>query len=73
MKIIIESAIELSSTQIASLETKLGEIFNSKLNLEFQVSEDVIGGIRIVAPNKTLDLSLAAKLTLLKASLIKEV
>lgn len=64
MNIVIESAIELTKDQKQSLAKKLNHD-----QIEFKVDPNLIGGLRVISPQKILDLSLKARLAMLKQNL----
>lgn len=72
MKVKVESAIELSVDQRKDLEVKLGQILGKSLQIEYVTNPALLGGLRIVSKNKTLDMSLAARLTQLSNTLINQ-
>lgn len=63
MNILVESAIDLSEHQVKTLTDKLQKEFGKKTTVTFKTDSDLIGGIRIVTPTKTVDMSLAARLS----------
>lgn len=69
MKIKVESAIELTPKQTESIQKQIQQAYGDKAIIGFEVDPNLIGGIRIVSPEKTLDLSLAARLSQLNQAL----
>lgn len=69
MRVTIESAIELSDSQTAALNKKVVEAFGKKVEIFHKIDPNLIGGLRIITPHKTVDLSLAARLAQLNHSL----
>lgn len=69
MNLQVESAIVLPETQKQALLQKLEALFPSPLEVEFQVDPKIIGGLRIICPEKTYDLSLKARLNQVSESI----
>ena len=61
------SASKLSSSQLNDLEIKLAEYFGKKhISINPLIDEKLIGGIKVIANGKSIDLSLNSKLQSLK-------
>lgn len=65
MKIIVESAIKLSAKQQTSINQWITST-DQDVVVEYRVSPELLGGLRVVMPQKTIDLSVAARLAQLK-------
>ena len=69
MNIVVESAVELTEKQVDALEKNFSNNLAKGYSVSYRVDSTLIGGLRIVTPKKTIDMSLAAKLTQLSQAL----
>lgn len=69
----VETAVELNASQRDKLTGVLTQQLGQEIQLVNQVNPQIIGGMRIVTPQKTIDLTLAAKLNQLYTQLLKQV
>lgn len=69
MHITVESAIELDQSQKDELKQKISSQIGEPVNLSFTVDRKILGGLRIITPKKTIDLSIKAKLNQLETTL----
>ncbi len=67
----ISSAKVLNPTELTEIKTKLEECFNKTIEINNEVDESLIAGIKIQVANKVIDASLKAKLKQLKSLLLK--
>ena len=66
---VVESATPLTSDLQANLKTSLSQKYGRELTLEFLVSPELLGGIRVKVGSDVWDGSVKARLEALKASL----
>jgi len=71
MNIVVETAIELDGSQVQEIEKKINKLITGKKSISYQVDPNIIGGMRIITPHKTVDMSLAARLDLVNQALQK--
>ncbi|MBE7705376.1 MAG: ATP synthase F1 subunit delta [Cyanobacteria bacterium SIG29] len=71
VKPLITSAVELSEMQKNNLLTKLEEKLNKKIEPEYVVKSDIIGGLIVEMDDKTIDCSLKTKFDNMKKQLTK--
>lgn len=67
---IVYSAFALSDAALAELRTVLEKRFGRRLNLEVQIDESLIGGVRVVVGDEELDTSVKARLEQMKTALV---
>ncbi len=67
----IISAVELKSEQKEKIENKLSQKINKKIEAEYLVNKEIIGGIIIEIEDKTIDFSLKTKFDNMQKELIK--
>ncbi len=65
----IVSAQPLNSEQLVRFEEEAGKLFGSKIKLESEVDESLIGGVKIYVEDKLLDASLKSRLQTLADAL----
>jgi F-type H+-transporting ATPase subunit delta len=65
----IESAFELSETQVAELRSALEKRFGKKIETTVTVNPELIGGARVTVGDAVLDGSVQAKLAAMRAQL----
>ena len=70
MKVTVESAVNLTPDQRKKLTKKLESILGLDLEIRFHTDAKLLAGLRIVADEKTVDMSLSAKFSQLKQSLL---
>lgn len=68
MNVTIESVIALDATQKKELETVLTEKI-PKATFEYLVNEKILGGLRLTAGSKRIDLSLSGRLSQIEKQL----
>ena len=66
---IIASAFPLSDSEVQNIRGALEKKFGSKLNVEVQVDESLIGGVCVTVGDQILDSSVRGKLNAMKAAL----
>lgn len=69
-KIIVQSAFELSESQIEDLKNKLAIDLNKTIELNVQINKDLIGGFVIKIDDYVIDKSIKAKLSQIKNELL---
>lgn len=70
MNVKVQSAIKLTKDQLDTLTTKLSKLTGEEVELVNKVDPEVLGGLRIVLPDRVIDMTLAAKLNQLEETLI---
>jgi F-type H+-transporting ATPase subunit delta len=70
MTVRIQSAVALTNAQMDEIKQKLHKTFNESIEIDNQVDPELLGGLRLVLPDKVVDLTLAAKLSQLAETLI---
>ena len=71
VKPVITSAVELDNNQKSVLLSKLESKLNKKVEPEYVISSDIIGGLVIEIEDKTIDCSLKAKFDNMQKQLTK--
>ena len=71
LKIQLESAMEFGDDSLKSLNNKLQNVLNKKIQLDLNINKSLIGGIRIHIDNKIYDSSISTQLNKMKQSFIK--
>ncbi len=71
VKPLIKSAVELNPEQKKAVEYKLQSKLNKKIEPEYIIDEDIIGGLVIAIEDKTIDCSLKNKFDNMQKHLIK--
>jgi F-type H+-transporting ATPase subunit delta len=66
----IESAFDMSETQVAQLVSTLEKKFGRKLNPSVSINNELIGGVRVVVGDEVLDTSVRAKLQQMHNALV---
>ncbi len=66
---IVESARALGAGEIASLATAFGAELGKRVTLENKVTDDVLGGVRVIVGSQMIDRSLRGRLDGLKKKL----
>ena len=64
----VESAVPLGDAQKAELQTRLGKLYGSGLNLVFETNPALLGGVRIRVGSDVYDGSVQSRLEALRAS-----
>jgi F-type H+-transporting ATPase subunit delta len=68
-KAMIESAFELSSSQVSEMQQAIVRRFGKKIETTVTVNPDLIGGARVTVGDAVLDGSVQAKLAAMHAQL----
>lgn len=67
---VVYSAFALDDAALAELRTVLEKRFGRSLNLEVQIDESLIGGVRVLVGDEELDTSVKARLEQMKTALV---
>lgn len=67
---VVESALPLDDETIVELKQQLEMSFGHKVDIEFRITPDLLGGLRIRVGNTVMDGSVTGKLEKLKSELI---
>lgn len=67
---VVYSAFALGDAALAELRTVLEKRFGRSLNLEVQIDESLIGGVRVVVGDEEIDTSVKARLEQMKTALV---
>jgi F-type H+-transporting ATPase subunit delta len=70
MRVVINSATELSSEQVSNIEQRLQARFNKTVKSEVTVDPTLIGGFEVIAGDQVFDYSLKTQLATLKRNII---
>jgi F-type H+-transporting ATPase subunit delta len=70
MRVVINSATELSADQVAGIERRLQARFNKTVKSTVAVDPELIGGFEVIAGDQVFDYSLKTQLTTLKRNII---
>ena len=68
---IVESASALDASDLARIQTSLGQRLGKHVSLENRIVPDLLGGVRVIVDNKMMDLSLRGRLDGLRKSLLE--
>lgn len=67
---VVESALPLNDETITELKQQLEKSFGHKVDIEFRINPEILGGLRIRVGNTVMDGSITGKLESLKSELI---
>lgn len=67
----VSSARQLDSTEIESIKSQLESVFSKKVEIETNVDESLIAGIKVNLDDKVIDSSLKTKLREMRSLLLK--
>ena len=61
-QVTVESAVQLTDTEKVQIKSLLSKKFSPPVNIIFSLNPSLIGGLKISAPGKELDLSVLGRL-----------
>lgn len=70
-KVIVESVIELTASQMADIKQILEQKLNHSITLENRHNKSLIGGLKLIIGDQVVNLSLAHRLQTIHQSLTK--
>jgi F-type H+-transporting ATPase subunit delta len=70
MRVVINSATDLSADQIGNIEQRLQARFNKTVKSQVTVDSELVGGFEVIAGDQVFDYSLKTQLATLKRNII---